>query len=1101
MGSRNGLGPGRRTSTIRSSICALARGERTLSFIMHRPQPLQGVDASSPPATRSQSVASDRTSVFRLPSVSSPPPLRRPEPAYVAASAASQIVTSDQDPQLFDLAQDDRAGLSTEPALVTSASLRLVNAFLDHLLYNFLAVARSTSFVTLRPAIHDVLRPTLATEAISGADQELQEYLGAGLEKELAASNDAPASSVPWDLDFVWRRARLRCMVYSSLGDMEEEDEGSFTSEEPRSGVSDGSSHGLEDADIVSPAVAIFLASILEFVGEQILLLAANAASHRTQVRRSEPTSPDGPLAPTERLVVDEPDMEKVALHSTFGRLWRTWRKRVRSPSVSFSRSMSRDSIFARRSNLAIPSSSRRSSVDALEGPTVVHERSSPGWLREVPEEEMAANIALPMSDNDREEIEVPGIVDLSRYRLRPSPGDGLEAANRRPSSLVVAPSDDHDRLGPQVSPSSTPTVGSPGPRPKSHPARTRASSLPTPTRSPFLGSGAQGTVDDGTSFFTPLQSPDQSRSDRPDADDRDVSDLIPSAATSSHPESSLTLATPSSEMPSANGSSPTTSVHHPVVEVSTGVGQPTEVVEEPNRDPTVTPPAVIDHHMTVGGQGPSVNLDREHPTTSTELGPEGASHLSPRPPAVMEALAPAAGGHEPDGKSKVGPGSSALPVARRDLPSVHDAPSPTGIVDPSSDERDDSADPETIGVAHTSNVPLPAPRSSPSNRVGPKRAEVDHRGPADGIVTAPVIDRASHHRETSLDRTGPWTTVPIDGRRLRYDFVSEPPSRTSGGDESSRTGKPEHREIPRIVPRASSSTVVPSSPLNPLQELREDYLESSDDSISPSHDRTKSAPTTKRSGVGLTNGHSPQLNSSVKKSSMSGKASDSKLPTAVVTSGSSGDRASVQRVFTPPTTPRDDSLPKSKRSESVKGSSSPQLGHRFKGVLSRSPDDSDKAMAPRRASQDDGKRDLGGRLVQTEPKSHDAERSFEQLIRSDETIQYTLTPPNMRDMEVSPSDSVNEAAPGTDSALKIGREWPFDGRIPPIRARTPNGRRRPTLATRPNRSPHPEARRPVNRTRWARTVSNSRLPRRSRSVRRTTSPRARVASTASVFP
>lgn len=49
------------------------------------------------------------------------------------------------------------------------------------------------------------------------------------------------------------------------------------------------------------------------------------------------------------------------------------------------------------------------------------------------------------------------------------------------------------------------------------------------------------------------------------------------------------------------------------------------------------------------------------------------------------------------------------------------------------------------------------------------------------------------------------------------------------------------------------------------------------------------------------------------------------------------------------------------------------------------------------------------GKHSQTIPRPDDKQRNFEQLIRSDETLQYTLTPQNMRDMEVRLPDELKE--------------------------------------------------------------------------------------------
>ena len=71
----------------------------------------------------------------------------------------------------------------------------------------------------------EVLKPRLAKDAIDGADTELQEFLGGGDDEELSAFHNGHESRGKWDLHLVWRRTRLRCMVYTRLGDMEEDDE------------------------------------------------------------------------------------------------------------------------------------------------------------------------------------------------------------------------------------------------------------------------------------------------------------------------------------------------------------------------------------------------------------------------------------------------------------------------------------------------------------------------------------------------------------------------------------------------------------------------------------------------------------------------------------------------------------------------------------------------------------------------------------------------------------------------------------------------------------------------------------------------------------
>jgi hypothetical protein len=95
-----------------------------------------------------------------------------------------------------------------------------------------------------------------------------------------------------------------------------------------------------------------------------------------------------------ERLVIEEPDVEKIALNSALGRLWRTWRKRVRSPLSPMSpgrgiRSTSSYSSLHRR----------KMSYDTIDGS--VRGENSPHPERAPTETEIAANIPLPLGDND----------------------------------------------------------------------------------------------------------------------------------------------------------------------------------------------------------------------------------------------------------------------------------------------------------------------------------------------------------------------------------------------------------------------------------------------------------------------------------------------------------------------------------------------------------------------------------------------------------------------------------------------------------------------------------------------------------------------------
>ena len=112
------------------------------------------------------------TSVSHSSSLILEPPVN-PYPAYITASAAAQIVISDYRSHYFE-STDNQSSLYI--VVMVPASLTLINAFLDYLLYNFLASAQSISMASLRPAIQEVLKPQLAKEAIAGLMKRLKSF-------------------------------------------------------------------------------------------------------------------------------------------------------------------------------------------------------------------------------------------------------------------------------------------------------------------------------------------------------------------------------------------------------------------------------------------------------------------------------------------------------------------------------------------------------------------------------------------------------------------------------------------------------------------------------------------------------------------------------------------------------------------------------------------------------------------------------------------------------------------------------------------------------------------------------------------------------------
>ncbi|KAF1930130.1 uncharacterized protein M421DRAFT_91307 [Didymella exigua CBS 183.55] len=438
---------------------------------MHRHTSSDAGDMMSRRSSIAPSFSSDRPSVassvtFQMPTTVRPPP------AYIAASVASQIVTDNHNAQLR---HNDSEHEELENAIFSEQSLSLLNGFLDHLLFAFLSTARSPSLIAIRPAICEVLKPRLAREAAEAADEELQGLLF-GEDDEEFSPTDGGRAIDRWDVEKVWKRTRLRIMVYTRLGEMEDEDEEKYVQQERGLSMDDDED---EEAGLVSWASAIFLTSVVEYVAEQTLLVAGQAAYARMASRSKRSHNGDetdeGAL---ERLVIEEPDVEKIALNSALGRLWRTWRKRVRSSlqPLSPNRSIRPNSSYASLHRRGSRSSQATADDPYRVEPTPVSDR--------VPTEtDIAANIPLPITERDIDEIEVPGLART--YEDAESSGMQTPVSRpQRPSSVItLAPAEEFRRRQKKERPTSMP---GPAALPFAVPPRTQVDDKEDQIETPF---------------------------------------------------------------------------------------------------------------------------------------------------------------------------------------------------------------------------------------------------------------------------------------------------------------------------------------------------------------------------------------------------------------------------------------------------------------------------------------------------------------------------------------------------------------------------------------------------------------------------------------
>jgi hypothetical protein len=378
--------------------------------------------------------------------LSSPPPVD-PGPAFIASSSASQIVS-------VDMEQNEVIPHDGEEGCINSNSLSLLNGFLDYLLFSFLASAKSTQLSALRPAIADVLKPRLAKEVVAAADEELGEYMGDGEEDELQEFRGGRAPHGEFDLVRAWKLARLRCMVYTRLGDLEEEEEDEYIAREGLDETGGAPRRFSGHAGNITPAAAIFLTSIIEYLGEHALVIAGENARNRVFSAARLASKLPNSEKPSQIMMVEESDMEKLALNTTLGRLWRTWKKGIRTPTLS--RSFSRES-FIRRSTTpssknALPNTDDMYGRDPRLEEPVEEEKSRPKSIE-------PANIALPMNDKDIDEIEVPGLwVGVEKAETM----QAAIAQKVRPRSLMVTRSGSLTPTSPKGSFGTWPATNSP---------------------------------------------------------------------------------------------------------------------------------------------------------------------------------------------------------------------------------------------------------------------------------------------------------------------------------------------------------------------------------------------------------------------------------------------------------------------------------------------------------------------------------------------------------------------------------------------------------------------------------------------------------------
>lgn len=232
------------------------------------------------------------------------------EAAFISANAAGYIAST---------YTADVKGTRPSTIILDAASLRSLNAFLDYLLAIIIKEARSIELHQLKATFARVLDSALGYVALNEAQAELETYRNQETGASRGTDDERPTSNtdvLDFDVEKVWLQARIRCMIYSTVGEKEESDFPVLSSDRP----------------YVTPPVAIFLTAVLEFLGEHILLTAARFATER--------------IGTSSRGYLYEEDLDRgVRMDKSLGTIWQSYLSIVPMRRPIVHKSISRDTI------------------------------------------------------------------------------------------------------------------------------------------------------------------------------------------------------------------------------------------------------------------------------------------------------------------------------------------------------------------------------------------------------------------------------------------------------------------------------------------------------------------------------------------------------------------------------------------------------------------------------------------------------------------------------------------------------------------------------------------------------------------------------------
>ncbi len=888
---------------------------------MQRDARPDGLEMPSAMFQRNRSMSSDLTPSFSGSSLTFPPSVS-PDPAYIALSAASQIVNTDRADRGYLEGEGNR--VESDTAIVAPGAVALVNGFLDQLLYSFLANSRSTSIAALRPAIQEVLKPRLAKEAIQGADEELEGYMTGGDAEELLAFHGGQSFRGDYDLNLIWRRTRLRCMVYTRLGDMEEEDEDTYLEQEEE-GANEGRRRLDRDIGSISPAAAIFLTSVLEFIGEHAMLLAGEAAYNRFHTKGSRSDNP--------RAVVEETDMEKLAFNGTLGRLWRSWKKRVRSSSLLSPRPAS---LGRHKTSSLSDSASRKTSVSEGDDFGYFDHAQRPSVMG-IPQKDRA-----PVPVPAHPAAGLPEEPDFSDFWGENPAVETADARQGRRRSMIEV-----SKRG-SATPTQTPSqLSQPDLLAPFHSERRPVQGRQRSSSAPIRQSPFESPVDEA--FATPRERPDplEPNVDRAGAE-KELPGLMDGLANVPLPASDSTaVSTMYDGIISKRIESTSEDVSHPT-------NRGLSIYTEPSLDTEEYAHEVAPRALDLGSSIPTETIGNG---PINGLLPESRDSIALSDHSA-QSRASDQGSEREEKESKAG----AFP------------------------DREGSLDQESSSArsGHVGNLANLAMLQGHQLRTYDESGKAVKRD-------IPVLYEAPSNKDViyNPDANVRSSTGPLD----EVAQLPTPKVADSQNVEPTPTPIPKEEGVPALTP---------------LQELLEAAHDTSDEASSnaPSHgtprsDAFTSAHRSQGSDSARTDILSAMNTNTSRPSTSASKVVELRAQPLSVNTGA--ERAAVQRVSSVTTSLVNGRTSTSSNREGrpmTASSTTSQMSSKIKGMIGRESGDLIRQPIPQRNSSDGSSSLVSS--VQRTPRSADKEQDFEDLIKSDETVKYTLTPQNMREMEVS---------------------------------------------------------------------------------------------------